>query len=465
MRTERGSRRILHLGLGAFHRAHQAVYLQRLHDAGDRSWTLASGNIRPHDAATVDALRHAGGAYTLETVTPQGERSYQRITAITQVLPWDAQLSAVITAGADPATRIVSFTVTEAGYYLDGQDDLDLHHPDVAADLQAARAGACGSTIYGALCALLRLRMKSGAGPVTLMSCDNLRHNGGRSRKALLQFLEAVGDASVLDWVRTQTASPDAMVDRITPRPTAEVAQRVRQATGVDDPGALMAESFIQWVVQDDFAAGRPAWEQVGVQMVSSVAPFEEAKIRLLNATHSCIAWAGTLAGYQFIHEGARDARIRQLAYDYVTEDAIPALGASPLDLPAYRDVVLDRFGNAAILDTNQRVAADSFAKIPTFILPTMKDRLQQGQGFVATAALPVLFLAFLQQWHRGALPFAHSDQAMDEATAHAICAADDPLAALAALPAVWGPLASHPGLLQALRQAREELPALATGS
>jgi D-arabinitol 4-dehydrogenase len=464
MHAESGTRRILHLGLGAFHRAHQAVYLQKLHDAGDRAWTLASGNIRPDDAATVDALRRAGGAYTLETITPQGERSYQRITAISQVLPWDPQLSAVMEVGADPATRIVSFTVTEAGYYLSGQDDLDLQHPDVAADLQAARAGAPGSTIYGALCALLRARTAAGAGPLTLMSCDNLRHNGGRSRKALLQFLEAVGDASLLDWARTHTTSPDAMVDRITPRPTPEVAERVRQATGVADPAALMAESFIQWVVQDDFAAGRPAWEQAGVQMVSSVAAFEEAKIRLLNATHSCIAWAGTLAGHGFIHEGARDPRIRQLAHEYVTEDAIPALGASPLDLPAYRDLVLDRFCNAAILDTNQRVASDSFAKIPTFIVPTIRDRLAQGHGFVATAALPVLFLAFLQQWHRGALPFAHRDQAMDEAAAHAICASADPLAALAAVPALWGPLASHPALLQALRQARQRLPVLAAG-
>ncbi|HEY8356926.1 MAG TPA: mannitol dehydrogenase family protein, partial [Ramlibacter sp.] len=124
--------RILHLGLGAFHRAHQAVYLQRLHDAGDRSWSLASGNIRPDDAGTVAALQRAGGAYTLETVTPQGERSYQRITAIAQVIPWDERLSGVLAVGADAATRIVSFTVTEAGYYLDGRDDLDLAHPDVA---------------------------------------------------------------------------------------------------------------------------------------------------------------------------------------------------------------------------------------------------------------------------------------------------------------------------------------------
>ncbi|HEY8358640.1 MAG TPA: mannitol dehydrogenase family protein, partial [Ramlibacter sp.] len=330
-----------------------------------------------------------------------------------------------------------------------------LAHPDVAADLRAARAGAPGSTLYGALCALLRARMADGAGPLTLMCCGNLRHNGGRSRKALLQFLQATGDAALLAWTEANTTSPDAMVDRITPRPTPEVLQRVREATGVDDGAALMAESFIQWVVQDEFAAGRPAWQDAGVQLVDAVAPFEEAKIRLLNATHSCVAWAGTLAGYAFIHEGARDPRIRQLAFDYVTDDAIPALSPSPLDLAGYRDVVLDRFCNAAIRDTNQRVAMDSFAKIPAFILPTLRDRLARGERIASVAMLPALFLAFLQRWHAGTLPFAHSDQAMDADAAHAVCAAADPVAAFAALPALWGPLAGDAALVAALRDAK----------
>jgi len=449
---------MLHLGLGSFHRAHQAVYLQQLRDAGDDSWVLAAGNIRPDMADTIAALRAQGGAYTLETVTPAGERRYQRITAIRTVVPWDAELTGLVARGADVNTRIISFTVTEAGYYLDAANQLDFGVADVEADLAAARAGRPGSTIYGALTAILRERMARGAGAVTLLNCDNLRHNGDRSRAGLLQFIERVGDSRLLAWVKAHTTSPNAMVDRITPRPTAEVVQRVKAATGRDDPTALMAESFIQWVIEDRFANGRPPWERVGVEMVESVDAHEEAKIRLLNATHSCIAWAGTLAGYRYIHEGTQDARIRRLAYDYVTEDTIPVLEPSAIDLPHYRDVVLDRFANPALCDTNQRVAMDGFSKIPGFIAPTIRERLARGESIEAVAMLPALFLACLQRWHTGDLPYVYEDQAMDVRVAHAICAASDPVAAFAADASLWGPQAANPQLISALRRATERV-------
>lgn len=452
--TSDSPRVMLHLGLGSFHRAHQGVYLQRLIDAGDAGWALAAGNIRPDMADTIAALRAQGGAYTLETVTPAGERSYEWITSIRTVVPWDEALSGLVARGADPGTRIISFTVTEAGYYLDAADNLDFSLPDLEGDLAAARHGRAGSTLYGALTAILRERMARAAGPVTLLNCDNLRHNGDRSRAGLLQFIARLGDTRLLDWVQGNTTSPNAMVDRITPRPTPEVARRVRAATGRDDPAALMAESFTQWVIEDRFAHGRPAWEAVGVEMVDSVDAHEEAKIRLLNATHSCIAWAGTLAGYDYIHQGTQDARIRQLAYDYVTDDVIPVLNPSTIDLARYRDVVLERFGNAALRDTNQRVAMDGFAKIPGFIAPTIRERLARGERIEAVAMLPALFLACLQRWHRGQLPYAYEDQAMDPKAAHAICAAADPVAALAGDRTLWGAEAGHPQLMAALRRA-----------
>ncbi|MBT9553625.1 MAG: mannitol dehydrogenase family protein, partial [Hydrogenophaga sp.] len=354
---------ILHLGLGSFHRAHQAVYIHQLRELGqpeDRRWAIAGGNLRPDMLDTIAALQAQGGAYTLETVTPQGERRYTRITSIQRVLSYQDDLAPLVAVAADPATRIISFTVTEAGYYLDAQNRLDwATFPDLRADLEAVKSGRAGHTIYGGLVTLLRARMTAGAGAVTLMNCDNLRHNGDRSRGGLLQFIEALGDSVLLAWVQNHTTSPNAMVDRITPRPTPDVAERVRAATGQDDPAALMGESFIQWVIEDNFINGRPEWETVGVEMVQSVQAHEEAKIRLLNATHSCIAWAGTLAGFQYIHEGTHHPAIRQMAFDYVTDDAIPVLLPCPIDLEAYRDVVLDRFGNPAIADTNQRVAMD----------------------------------------------------------------------------------------------------------
>jgi D-arabinitol 4-dehydrogenase len=305
---------------------------------------------------------------------------------------------------------------------------------------------------------MLRARMRSGAGKLTLLNCDNLRHNGERLRAGLLQFIELAGDSTLRDWVEANTTSPNAMVDRITPRPTPDVRERARAASGIDDPAALMAESFIQWVIEDDFCAGRPAWEKVGVEMVASVAPYEEAKIRLLNAPHSCIAWAGTLVGYQYIHEGTHDAAIHKLAFDYATDDTIPCLLPSPIDLPAYRDVVLSRFGNPAIRDSNQRVAMDAFSKIPGFIAPTIRERLAKDESIASVAMLPALFLAYLQRWHRGQIPYTHQDQAMDPAVAHAICDAADPIAAFAADRTLWGPTAGDARLVAALRTASERV-------
>jgi D-arabinitol 4-dehydrogenase len=450
---------LLHLGLGSFHRAHQAVYIHQLHELGDTRWSIAAGNLRDDMQGTIAALQAQGGAYTLETITPAGERAYSRIASITRVVAYQEDLADLQSIAADPSTRIISFTVTEAGYYLDAKNKLDwATFADLRADLEAVKSGQAGHTIYGGLVSLLRARSLANAGPVTLLNCDNLRHNGDRSRGGLLAFIQAVGDSALLAWVQKNTTSPNAMVDRITPRPTPDVAERVFAATGATDPAAVMSESFIQWVIEENFIAGRPEWEKVGVEMVYSVQAHEEAKIRLLNATHSCIAWAGTLAGFQYIHEGSQHSAIRQMAYNYATDDAIAVLQPSPINLAAYRDVVLDRFANPAIADTNQRVAMDAFSKIPGMIAPTIADKLKR-QGSTSTsiksvAMLPALFLAYLQRWHVAQLPYTYQDQAMDEATAHAICTANDPVAAFAADPTLWGELANDPRLVQALREA-----------
>jgi D-arabinitol 4-dehydrogenase len=455
---------MLHLGLGSFHRAHQAVYLHELQKTGDLSWTLAGGNIRPDMADTIAALQAQNGAYTLETISPAGEHHYERVTSISQVIGYTPDLGGLIAQGSKAETKIISFTVTEAGYYLDAKNQkLDLEtFADLRSDLDAVRSGQPGSTIYGALTAILRARRAANAGPVTLLNCDNLRHNGGRARGGLLQFIELIGDAELLAWVHENTTSPNAMVDRITPRPTPDVRERVLAATGQDDPAALMGESFSQWVIEDNFIAGRPAWEAVGVEMVSSVDAYEEAKIRLLNATHSCIAWAGTLVDYLYIHEGTQDPAIRRLAFDYVTDDVIPVLDTPenpcPLNLPKYRDIVLDRFANPAICDTNQRVAMDGFSKMPGFIAPTIRQRLATGATFDSVAMLPALFLAYLQRWHAGQIPYTYQDQAMDPQVAHAMCDAADPVAAFCADAPLWGDLAEDPRLIDTVRRASERV-------
>jgi D-arabinitol 4-dehydrogenase len=450
--------RLLHLGLGSFHRAHQAVYLHRLMQLGDLRWQCAGANLRPDMADTIAALQRQGGAYTLETVSPHGERVLEKITSIGEVIPFEPTLARVLALGADPLTRIVSFTVTEAGYALDHEGRLDFRHDDIANDL----AGHPPRSIYGVVAAILRGRRAAGAGPLTLLNCDNLRHNGDRFRANLREYVGVSDNADFLAWLDANTTCPNSMVDRITPRPTPEVMARIRAQAGWNDQAPLMAESFIEWVIEERFANGRPDWERVGAVMTGDVQPYEEAKIRILNASHSAIAWAGTLCGLTYIHEGTHDPIIRDIAADYVTNDVIPCLTRpgheSPVDLHEYRDVVLDRFGNEAIADTNQRVAADGFAKIPGFILPTIRERLARGESIASVARLPALFLAFLQRWHQDRLPFAYQDQAMVPERAHAICAAADPLAAFVADASLWGELAGSLALKDAIAAARLDL-------
>ncbi|ENU1226497.1 D-arabinitol 4-dehydrogenase [Providencia rettgeri] len=431
----------MHIGAGSFHRAHQAWYLHRLIQQGDDSWSIALGNIRNDTNSLLDNLTKQNGEYTLETVSPEGERHYEKITSVRKVLHWDENLSQLVEQGRDKATRVIAFTVTEAGYYLTPQHELDAEQPDVKADLTGKM-----STIYGALTHILRARLAAHGEPVTLLNCDNLRHNGERFRHGFLSFLQLKGESELYQWVKEHTRSPNTMVDRITPRPTSDVAERVKQQTGWDDKAPVMGEAFIQWVIEDDFINGRPALENVDVEMVESVLPWEEAKIRILNASHSCIAWAGTLIGLSFIDESTRQSAIKQMAWNYVTYDVIPSLSPSPLDLEQYRDVVLARFSNPYIQDTNQRVAADGLSKIPGFITPTLQECYQRQQTPAATAVLPALFFVFLQRWARGELPYEYQDGVLDVPLYQKMMNSSDALSQFVSSDMLFGPLAHSSG-------------------
>jgi D-arabinitol 4-dehydrogenase len=456
---------ILHLGLGAFHRAHQLACLQALHDLGDTSWTCVSGNIRPDGEDPALILRAQGCAYTLETVDPAGQRAYQRITALSDALPYVPGLAALVALGAAPSTRIVSFTVTEAGYHVDADGRLDTGATEVVQAALDARAGRAGTSIWSVLTAILAARRARDAGPLTLLCCDNLRHNGARVRQGLRQFLALVQDTGLAAWMEANTSCPDTMVDRITPRVSAQTGPalraRVHAATGRVDAAAVGSETFLQWVIEDDFRNGRPAWERGGVELVREVAPYEEAKIRILNASHSCIAWAGALAGYRTIHEALRDPRIHGFVRAYVTDAVLACLRPSPIDLEAYRDRVLERFASDAIQDSVERVLADSFAKLPGFVAPTLRDCLARGIPPAPAAVLPALFLQVLLRWQAGKLPVPWHDQSRDPAVVDAICGAADPVAAFCAQPLFWDALAGDAALTAAVRAAGAQAAAM----
>ncbi len=442
----------MHIGAGSFHRAHQAWYLNQLIKSGDDTWSIALGSVRDDTTPMLEKLAAQGYRYTLETVDPANNRNYENIVSIREVLPWSPDLSAMTNRGADPATRVISFTVTEGGYYLDTGFRLDQANPDLQEDLQGGN-----TTIYGAVRAILEKRRQTGGGAVTLLSCDNVRHNGSRFRDGLLEFLRLRGDRDLLEWVEANTACPCCMVDRITPRPGPDIAPRVLEKTGFVDAVPVMGESFIQWVIEDDFMAGRPALENVGVLMVDDVQPYEEAKIRILNVSHAGVAWAGTLSRLNYIHEDTLTPAIRKMAEDYISHDVIPCLTPCPLDLAAYRDTVLDRFANANIQDTNQRVAADGFSKIPAMVVPTLKECFAHGREPVATMMLPAVFFVYLQRWAEGKLPYDYQDGVMNPERTMAMFRDPDPVAAYAGDASLFGPLAGRAEFVALLRDSIEK--------
>ena len=438
----------LHIGLGGFHRSHQAWYLQQLIEAGDNRWSITAGNMRCNDEAIALTLRDQQGEYVLETISPQGECKYQKISSIKTIIPWQEGLAPLINTGALASTKVVAFTVTEGGYYLDPNNKLDLNSDDIQADL----AGGT-QTIYGVVAQILRRRMAANHGPVTLLNCDNLRHNGDRFQGGLIEFLALQQDQALLEWVASNVTCPNSMVDRITPRPSAELPQRIKDKTGIIDNAPVMAESYIQWVIQDNFSGPRPDLASVGVELVDCVVPYEEAKIRILNATHSCIAWAGTLLGKSFIYESVAIDFVRNLVFDYVTYDVIPSLAHVDIDLENYRDVVLERFANPNIQDTNQRVAADGFSKMPAMITPTLLDCYQRNHSPEATAVLPAFFFIFLERWHQDSLPYEYLDGIADKQAVAAMFQSKDPIKVYASNNMLFGELAVKPEFERLLRE------------
>lgn len=453
--TVENKRTWLHLGAGAFHRAHQAWYLNQLRENRETDWHMALANIR--NSATQEMLQHLHqqqGRYTLESISPQGEFNYQTISAIKDIILWDEGIRSVIKCGAQASTKIISFTVTEGGYFLDDDGHLDITDKAIAADL---REEGETRTLYGALSKILRARMAQDSGPVTLLSCDNLRNNGDSFYRGLIEFVQAQNNSALEAWIRANTRAPNSMVDRITPKYDPQINERLAQQ-GIEDRAPLTCETFSQWVIEDDFIAGRPALEKVGVEFTERVTPYEEAKIRILNASHSGIAWAGALVGKKYIDQSIALPQVDAWIRAYVLDDVAAALHPAAFDLTEYCDTTLERFGNRWVRDTNQRVSSDSIAKMHEFIVPTLKQRYQQGETPRAAMILPALFFLFMQARQQQKLPFDYQDRAIDSVDFDAIFAADDALLAYASNKKLFGSLAQKKELISDLRDAVAEV-------
>ena len=429
---------IVHLGLGNFHRAHQAVYTQAALRADER-WGICGVSLR--SAGVIRELRAQGMRYTVLERSPAGVTPYT-ITAIRDALRGERDMATIVARIAAPATRIVTLTVTEKGYcHVPATGRLDPGHADIAHDIGAARAprSAPGVLLRG-----LQARMAHGA-PLTVVCCDNLPHNGATVRAITLE-LAALIDPPLARWVDTNVAFPSTMVDRIVPA-TTDVDREAVRTLGIHDAIPVATESFTQWVIEDRFAAERPRWEDGGAQFVTDVRPFEMMKLRLLNGAHSAMAYLGYLAGYEFVDQVAGDPPFRRMV-ECLWSELAPTLPPMPgIDIAAYQRALMLRFQNSALSHRTWQIAMDGSHKLPQRLVAAATERQDRGEG-VETIALAIA------AWMRYAAGTDEQGRAIDvrdplqpEFARIARRSADDPAAlarGMLRLEQVFGPLGAN---------------------
>ena len=383
---------IVHLGVGAFHRAHQAWYLDRLlaqggPDAGAEDWAICGVGVLPSDRRMAEVMAAQQGLYTLTVKHEDGSARSRVIGSIVEYLFAPEDTEAVVEKLADETTRIVTLTVTEGGYNVSAiTGEFVADAPDVVADLQP---GAALRTAFGLVTEALVRRRERGLAPFTVLSCDNLQHNGDIARRSFAAFA-ALRDPELGDWVAREVSFPNCMVDRITPATTDDDRNEVTERYGYTDGWPVVTEPFAQWVVEDRFGLGRPTLEDVGVQFVEDVTPYEMMKLRLLNSSHQALCYLARLTGHTLVHEAAQEPLFARFLLGYMEEEGTPTLPPVPgIDLAAYRRDVVARCSNAGIRDTVARLAFDGSERLPNWLLPVVRDNLADG-GEVRRSALVV---------------------------------------------------------------------------
>lgn len=384
---------VLHLGMGNFHRAHEGVYLDRIASNGDLTWGTVGVGFRAPDEALNHAAAEQDGLYTLETVSPTGEVEVRVLGNVVDHLYTPADAAHLLELAADLQIRIISLTITEAGYAA----------PDPVTELDPSSPGPLGTIVLAA-----QQRKADGAPGFTVLSCDNIQENGDLAKKIVRDLAATKGD-DLVEWIDENLSFPNGMVDRITPVTSAALVEQ-RAADGVEDAWPVRAETYLQWVLEDDFAAGRPAWDEVGVQLVDDVRPYEKMKLRLLNASHQVLSHIGILEGMTFVDEVVTDPDFSQLVRDYMELEGRPTLDAVPgINLDEYCDQLMARFGAKATEDTLARQVVDSSERMAKFVFPALADQLASDDPQIDAIALT------LAAWYERALSGeALTDQAED---------------------------------------------------
>ena len=419
---------VVHFGVGAFHRAHQAMYLDRLMNEGKAlDWGICGVGVLPSDSAMRDAMAAQDCLFTLVVKHPDGTFEPRVIGSIVDYLFAPDDPDAVVERMADEQTRIVSLTVTEGGYNIHAvTGDFDAENPDVRRDLEP---DAVPRTIFGLITEALARRRDRGLPPFAVMSCDNIQGNGHVAQRSLAAFAR-LRDPELGAWVESEVPFPNGMVDRITPVTTDDDRAELERRFGVRDQWPVTCEPFTQWVLED--FATRPPLEEAGVQVVDDVEPYELMKLRLLNASHQALCYFGYLAGYRLVHDVTRDPLFARFLLAYMDVEATPTLEPVPgIDLDRYKPNLVERFSNPQVRDTVARLCAESSDRIPKWLLPVVRYNLANDGEIRLSAAVVASWARYAEGVDEEGNPIVVVDRLRDTLTAAAQQQRTDPPAFL----------------------------------
>src|SRR5438105_10372556 len=406
-------RSIVHLGVGGFHRAHMAVYLDDLAEQRiTTDWGERGVGLLPGDQRMADALLPQNCLYTVVERAATGDVP-RVVGSLGEYVFAPANSERVLGMLTEPATRIVSLTITEGGYLVD--DKTGVFDASNAAVQQDVHSTDAPRTVFGYLCSALERRRHAGTPPFTVLSCDNLQGNGSVARTAVVSFAR-LRDAALANWIDANVAFPNGMVDRITPQTTDADRAMVEESFGIRDGWPVVTEPFRQWVIEDHFSNGRPQLEEVGVQIVPDVHPYETMKLRLLNASHQAMAYLGYLAGYRYAHEVMGDPDFTSFIQHFMDDEVTPLLPPVPgIDLADYKRTLLERFANPKIKDTLARLATDGSDRMPKFVLPSLFEALDRGRAHRLLTLVVAGFIRYLRGVDEQGQPIAINDSRADE--------------------------------------------------
>ena len=397
---------IVHVGVGGFHRAHEAMYIdQLLHEESNANWGICGVALLNFDQKMYNTLKAQDGLYTLVVKELDGTLTKRVIGSIVEYLFAPENPKVVIEKMANPEVKIISLTITEGGYNLnEATGTFNFSNPQIIHDSKNPESP---TTIFGYLTQALKIRKQQNAGAITILSCDNIEGNGDVTKKMLRSYI-TFAEPDLLAWMDDHVSFPNSMVDRITPATMPSDISELKEVSGIEDQWPVVCESFQQWVIEDNFIAGRPNLDSVGVQFVKNVEPFEKMKLGLLNAGHSVVGILGSLVGYSTIDEAVSDPEIGTFLSNYLDAEVTPILhDLEGMDLTAYKQMLIKRFSNIYIKDQIDRICSESSAKIPKFILPTIQEQLKGDQS--------ISFAAFvLAAWAIYCLGFNEKNEALN---------------------------------------------------